>query len=38
VNAGATVRLAQKLAGRAKDDGIEIALVDDVGHVVDVVP
>jgi hypothetical protein len=32
-----TLRLAQKLAPRAKDAGIEIALVDDTGHVGDVV-
>ena len=33
-----TLRLAQKLAPRAKDAGIEIALVHDLGDVVDVVP
>ncbi len=33
-----TLRLAQKLAPRAKEAGIEIALVDELGHVVDIVP
>lgn len=31
-----TLRLAQKLAPRAKDAGISIALVDDIGNVTDV--
>ena len=34
----ATLRLAQRLAPRAKDAGIEIALVDEFGRVVDVSP
>jgi len=33
-----TLRLAQRLAPRAKDAGIEIALVDEFGRVVDVSP
>jgi hypothetical protein len=33
-----TLRLAQKLAVRAKDAGIEIALVDQRGQVIDVKP
>jgi hypothetical protein len=34
----ATLRLARKLAPRAMDAGIEIALVDECGQVVDVMP
>ncbi len=33
-----TLRLAQKLAPRAMDAGIEIALVDELGKVVDITP
>ncbi len=33
-----TVRLAQRLAPRAKEAGIEIALVDELGQVVDITP
>jgi hypothetical protein len=33
-----TLRLARRLAPRAKDAGIEIALVDELGRVVDIVP
>jgi len=33
-----TLRLAQRLAPRARDTGIEIALVDEFGRVVDVSP
>jgi hypothetical protein len=32
------LRLAKKLAPRATDAGIEIALVDELGRVTDVVP
>jgi len=35
---GTTLKLAQKLASRARDAGIEIALVDEQGRVVDVKP
>jgi len=33
-----TLRLAQRLAPRAKDAGIEIALVDELGQVIDIAP